>query len=443
MSTPDRSDDRPRGGVRGVIDDLLGRNDDEPRQDEHRAEELRRQQDAQPAVPGQTGPGQAPDAGVPDAGVPGRPPQGSALPGDHFGTPQGRPPAPTTPLAGGPAEARTEQIRDGSGPGAGAAGAAAAAGIAGAGVPGTRQGDEGRPGSGHVTGDRHLTDDRSGNERLDRAPAGGVGDAAGHPGGQQVQSRVQGGQAQGGQIRDDRAPVGQVQGGGPVQGDRSLSGQSQGAQTQDARTQGGPVQGGPVHGDRTPDGPAYAGPAHSAPTHAAPTHAAPTHDGPAQPGTAQPGTARSGAGHAEQDHAGSTRDHDAGRTGSAPAAGAAVAAGAAGSTIGSAAEGTAPHQAGSGMGDDASGRERLFPQDRAQEYGSRWDAVKGAFVDEPRQAVRQADALVGEVLDELERLFREQRSGLEHGLDTDDTSTEDLRLALRRYRSFFDRLLSL
>jgi len=116
--------------------------------------------------------------------------------------------------------------------------------------------------------------------------------------------------------------------------------------------------------------------------------------------------------------------------------------GAVGATTGSA-HGTAPHQAGSGMGDDASGRERLFPQPRAQEYGARWDAVKGAFVDEPRQAVRQADALVGEVLDELERLFREQRAGLEHGLDTDDASTEDLRLALRRYRSFFDRLLSL
>ncbi|MHA6781537.1 hypothetical protein ACVGOW_11155 [Pseudonocardia saturnea] len=111
--------------------------------------------------------------------------------------------------------------------------------------------------------------------------------------------------------------------------------------------------------------------------------------------------------------------------------------------LGSAAQGTAAHQAGSGMGEDAGGRERLVPAARAQEYGARWDAVKGAFVDEPRQAVRQADVLVGELLDELERLFREQRNGLEQGLDTDATSTEDLRLALRRYRSFFDRLLSL
>jgi hypothetical protein len=65
------------------------------------------------------------------------------------------------------------------------------------------------------------------------------------------------------------------------------------------------------------------------------------------------------------------------------------------------------------------------------------------FVDEPRQAVQQADVLVGELLADLERLFTEQRQDIERGLDTDDTSTEDLRMALRRYRSFFDRLLSL
>ena len=76
-------------------------------------------------------------------------------------------------------------------------------------------------------------------------------------------------------------------------------------------------------------------------------------------------------------------------------------------------------------------------------YAARWDSVKGAFVDEPRQAVAQADALVGELLEEMQRLFSDQRRGLEQGLDTDGTSTEDLRLALRRYRSFFDRLLSL
>jgi hypothetical protein len=87
-------------------------------------------------------------------------------------------------------------------------------------------------------------------------------------------------------------------------------------------------------------------------------------------------------------------------------------------------------------------QERLVPEDHAASYGSRWDAVKGTFVDEPREAVAQADALVGELLDELETLFREQRRSIEHGLDADETSTEDLRMALRRYRSFFERLLS-
>ena len=87
-------------------------------------------------------------------------------------------------------------------------------------------------------------------------------------------------------------------------------------------------------------------------------------------------------------------------------------------------------------------RERLVPAERADDYGSRWDALKGDFVDEPRRAVRQADELVGELLDELQRLFADQRHNLERGFDHDQASTEDLRLALRRYRSFFDRLLS-
>ena len=90
----------------------------------------------------------------------------------------------------------------------------------------------------------------------------------------------------------------------------------------------------------------------------------------------------------------------------------------------------------------SSDRERLVPAERADDYGSRWDALKGDFVDEPRRAVRQADELVGELLDELQRLFADQRRNLEQGFDHDRASTEDLRLALRRYRSFFDRLLS-
>ena len=84
----------------------------------------------------------------------------------------------------------------------------------------------------------------------------------------------------------------------------------------------------------------------------------------------------------------------------------------------------------------------LIAPERAESYNSRWNELKSEFVDEPRRAVRGANELVGEVLDELEELFRRQRADLEHGLNSEQTSTEDLRQALGRYRSFFDRLLS-
>ena len=95
-------------------------------------------------------------------------------------------------------------------------------------------------------------------------------------------------------------------------------------------------------------------------------------------------------------------------------------------------------------GVDTAPRERatLIAPERAESYNGRWNDLKGQFVDEPRAAVRNANELVGEVLDELEELFRGQRADLEHSLDNEQTSTEDLRQAFGRYRSFFDRLLS-
>jgi len=87
-------------------------------------------------------------------------------------------------------------------------------------------------------------------------------------------------------------------------------------------------------------------------------------------------------------------------------------------------------------------RTTLIPPERAESYNSRWNELKSEFVDEPRRAVQGANELVGEVLDELEELFRRQRADLEQGLDSEQTGTEDLRQALGRYRSFFDRLLS-
>src|SRR5215218_9730255 len=87
-------------------------------------------------------------------------------------------------------------------------------------------------------------------------------------------------------------------------------------------------------------------------------------------------------------------------------------------------------------------RTSLIEPGRAESYNSRWKELKGEFVDDPRRAVQGANELVGEALDELEELFRRQRTDLEQGLDSEQTSTEDLRQALIRHRSFIDRLLS-
>jgi hypothetical protein len=101
-------------------------------------------------------------------------------------------------------------------------------------------------------------------------------------------------------------------------------------------------------------------------------------------------------------------------------------------------------QADAGRQSDTGAEQRatLIAADRAESYNSRWNELKSDFVDEPSRAVRGANELVGEVLDELEELFRRQRADLEEGLDSEKTTTEDLRQALGRYRSFFDRLLS-
>lgn len=88
------------------------------------------------------------------------------------------------------------------------------------------------------------------------------------------------------------------------------------------------------------------------------------------------------------------------------------------------------------------GHEPLFPSGEGQGYRSRWDAVQTGFVDEPRKAVEEADALVADVMQRLARVFADERAALEQQwAKGDQVSTEELRVALRRYRSFFQRLL--
>jgi hypothetical protein len=85
----------------------------------------------------------------------------------------------------------------------------------------------------------------------------------------------------------------------------------------------------------------------------------------------------------------------------------------------------------------------LFDDGEGRGLRDRWEAIQTGFVDEPRAAVEQADALVSQVLGRLTEVFTRERTSLEEQWTRGgDVSTEDLRLALKRYRSFFERLLS-
>ena len=86
----------------------------------------------------------------------------------------------------------------------------------------------------------------------------------------------------------------------------------------------------------------------------------------------------------------------------------------------------------------------LFSEPEMVDFRSQWSKIQTAFVDEPRRTVEDADKLVAEVMQRLAEGFANERSGLEKQWDSgDNVSTEDLRVALQRYRSFFDRLLKL
>jgi hypothetical protein len=96
-------------------------------------------------------------------------------------------------------------------------------------------------------------------------------------------------------------------------------------------------------------------------------------------------------------------------------------------------------------GEQANGRNEspLFAENELRDFRARWDQVQTSFVDEPRHAVEQADTLVATVVKHIAEQFAEERSKLEKQWDRgDNVSTEELRQGFKRYRAFFDRLLS-
>lgn len=85
----------------------------------------------------------------------------------------------------------------------------------------------------------------------------------------------------------------------------------------------------------------------------------------------------------------------------------------------------------------------LFAEADIRDLRARWNDVQAGFVDEPRGAVEDADKLVATVMERLAQSFASEQSSLERQWSSgDEVSTEDLRVALQRYRDFFDRLLN-
>jgi hypothetical protein len=86
----------------------------------------------------------------------------------------------------------------------------------------------------------------------------------------------------------------------------------------------------------------------------------------------------------------------------------------------------------------------LFHDQELTGYRTRWSGIQTGFVDEPRRAVEEADALVSELTTRLAQSFADERKHLEERWGrAENVSTEDLRQAMRRYRSFFERLLTI
>lgn len=94
--------------------------------------------------------------------------------------------------------------------------------------------------------------------------------------------------------------------------------------------------------------------------------------------------------------------------------------------------------------DGSEPRTAMFPAFEMEDFRSRWHSIQADFVDSPRESVQKADELVADIIQCLAEVFSSEREELESNWGEGcDVSTEDFRQVLRRYRSFFDRLLSL
>ncbi|SDX16815.1 hypothetical protein SAMN05421504_102526 [Amycolatopsis xylanica] len=84
----------------------------------------------------------------------------------------------------------------------------------------------------------------------------------------------------------------------------------------------------------------------------------------------------------------------------------------------------------------------LFGQDEVEGFRAQWQELQAAFVDDPKRAVEDADQLVAAIMQSLAATFAEHKRELESQWQQGEAPTEDLRVALRSYRSFFNQLLN-
>jgi hypothetical protein len=94
-------------------------------------------------------------------------------------------------------------------------------------------------------------------------------------------------------------------------------------------------------------------------------------------------------------------------------------------------------------GDDAQDKpDPLLDQDEQERFRQRWSEIQASFIDQPQRSVEEANTLVADLTDRLVSSFRSEQSELEdHWSRDEEVTTEELRTTLRRYRSFFGRLL--
>ena len=85
----------------------------------------------------------------------------------------------------------------------------------------------------------------------------------------------------------------------------------------------------------------------------------------------------------------------------------------------------------------------LLREDEVDDWQSRWESIQIGFVDEPSSSVKQADELVTEVMKQIDRRFSEKHTTLLRQWGSQEATTEDQRLALQSYRSFFNWLINL